>query len=72
MTAVELRNLLARLDLTQAGAARLLGINDRTMRRYVLGERSIPEPIRRLLEVAENGHLNLAEGRDRRRKPGAQ
>lgn len=45
MTATELRALLGELGLTQRGAARLLGINERTMRRYVLGEARTPKAI---------------------------
>jgi hypothetical protein len=34
MTPAQYRDALARLDLTQVAAARLLGINDRTSRRW--------------------------------------
>jgi hypothetical protein len=34
---------LARLGLSQRGAARLLGIDERTMRKYVAGDLVIPE-----------------------------
>lgn len=34
MTANQFRAILSRLDLTQVGAARLLGVNDTTVRRW--------------------------------------
>ena len=41
----DIRRLLAECGLSQRGAARLLGINERTMRRYVLGELPVPKAI---------------------------
>ena len=44
MTPNQLRNALAQLGLSQRGAAaRLLGIDERTMRKYVAGDLVIPE-----------------------------
>jgi plasmid maintenance system antidote protein VapI len=43
MTPNQLRTALARLGLSQRGAARLLGIDERTMRKYVAGDLVIPE-----------------------------
>lgn len=37
-----LRSEIARLGRTQRGLARELGIDERTMRRYVAGDREIP------------------------------
>lgn len=53
------RTLLDRLGLTQTGAARLLGIDGRTMRRYcdqpgAAGHRELPEPTRRLLLLMQD------------------
>lgn len=42
MKADDLRRLLDKCDLSQQQAARLIGVNPRTMRRYVLGESEIP------------------------------
>jgi DNA-binding transcriptional regulator YiaG len=42
MTAIQFRNALRRLDLTQQEAARLLGADERTARRWALGERAVP------------------------------
>jgi hypothetical protein len=43
MTPKQLRAALARMGLSQRGAARLLDINDRTMRKYIAGDLVIPE-----------------------------
>lgn len=52
MTSADLIDELHRLGLTQIGAARLLGVDARTVRRWIAGERSIPGPVDRLLRVA--------------------
>lgn len=49
MTPDEYRAALEVLDLTQTGAARLLGVDDRTSRRWACGERDIPPPAERFL-----------------------
>jgi hypothetical protein len=51
MTGAEYRDALARLGLSQVGAARFLGIDDRTSRRWALGEVSIPVSVHILLEL---------------------
>jgi hypothetical protein len=43
MTPNQLRTTLARIGLSQRGAARLLDIDERTMRKYVAGDLVIPE-----------------------------
>ena len=43
MTPKQLRAALASIGLSQRAAARLLDINDRTMRKYVAGDLVIPE-----------------------------
>jgi len=45
MTADQFRSSLDRLGLSQLGAARMLGVNDRTVRRWALNERSIPDDV---------------------------
>lgn len=42
MTPDELRDTLKRLGLTQTGAARILRVEDRSVRRWISGERPIP------------------------------
>lgn len=49
MTPDEYRNVLEKLGLTQSAAARLLGVDDRTSRRWACGERDIPPPAERFL-----------------------
>jgi DNA-binding transcriptional regulator YiaG len=54
MTATQFRAMLKRLKLSQRGAARLFEVDERTARRWALGERKVPETIAtRLNELAE-------------------
>ena len=54
MTAIQFRAMLKRLKLSQRGAARLFEVDERTARRWALGERKVPETIAtRLNELAE-------------------
>lgn len=48
MTGPDIRDLLAAAGLGQRGAARALGIDERTIRRYVAGDLPVP----RIVEVA--------------------
>ena len=41
----QLRSLLEKAGLTQAEAARLIGVTDRTMRRYVSGATRVPRVV---------------------------
>lgn len=51
MTHLEYRTALAALGLSQAGAARLLGVDTRTSARWALAERAVPEPAARMLRL---------------------
>lgn len=51
MTAKQLRRRLEALSLNQVEASRRLGVDPRTVRRWVLGESSVPNPVALLLEV---------------------
>lgn len=53
MSDTQLRNALKQLNLTQVKAAKRLGIDPRTMRRYCLGEYKVYGPV----EVAVKGWL---------------
>ena len=53
MDATAYRSQIARLGLTQEQAARLLGVNARTSRRWALDERAIPGAVERLLWACE-------------------
>ncbi len=49
MTSDEYREAIESLGLSQVGAARLLGVNDRTSRRWASGEQDVPPPAQRFL-----------------------
>jgi len=49
MTPDEFREIIRKLGLSQIAAARLLGVNARTSRRWASGERDIPPPAVRFL-----------------------
>ena len=51
MTPTELRSHRERLALTQGAAARLIGVDGRTWRRWENAEREIPEPVARLVAL---------------------
>lgn len=53
MTPSDLRATLARLELTQAGLARLLGVEPRTVRHWIAGTRSMPRGVALLLRAME-------------------
>lgn len=61
MTANQFRAALARLDLSQVGAARLVGSDPRTARRWALGEREIPECVAILLRLLIGGKITIAD-----------
>jgi DNA-binding transcriptional regulator YiaG len=49
MPPADLRATLARLGLTQSGAARLLGVRVTTVHRWASGDSDVPPPVTRLL-----------------------
>jgi len=49
MTPDDYRAAIERLGLSQVAAARLLGVDERTSRRWACGERDIPPPAVRFL-----------------------
>lgn len=51
MTPAAFREWRARLGLSQAEAARLLGVDVRTVKRYEGGHRKIPGPVEKLTAV---------------------
>ena len=61
MTPDQFRDTLRRLGLPQVRAATLLGVDGRTVRRWVGGERPIPEMVARVLRAAERGKLDLRD-----------
>lgn len=60
MTGPQLQKLLDRAGMSQRGAAKALGINERTMRKYVAGDAEIPQ-------VVELAMRYLIESNDRLR-----
>ncbi len=51
MTTNQFRAALSRLGLSQRGASRIFGVNERTVRRWALGEVSVPI---RIVETLKN------------------
>jgi DNA-binding transcriptional regulator YiaG len=51
MSPDDYRATLAALNLSQMGAAKLLGVDERTSRRWAIGERPVPEPVSRFLRL---------------------
>jgi DNA-binding transcriptional regulator YiaG len=52
-TSQALRAKIASLGLTQSGAARLLGVEPRTMRRWLSDAIEVPGPARKLLALLD-------------------
>ncbi len=61
MTPIQFRAALTRLDLSQVGAARLVGADERTARRWALGERAIPECVAILLRLLVAKKITIAD-----------
>lgn len=61
MTATQFRAAIARLDLSQVGAARLVGADPRTGRRWALGERPVPECVAILLRLMVKEKITIAD-----------
>jgi DNA-binding transcriptional regulator YiaG len=53
MTPTEIRTHRAALGMTQGQFARLVGVEARTWRHWENGDRTMPEPVVRLLRLAE-------------------
>lgn len=61
MTPAELRATLERFGISQVRAAKILGVDDRSLRRWVLGEAPIPILVERVLDAASRGRLRLED-----------
>lgn len=59
MTADQFRSALDRLGLSQVGAARLVGADPRTARRWALDERPVPECVVILLKLMLAGKITV-------------
>lgn len=61
MTANQFRHAIDRLGLSQVGAARLVGADPRTGRRWALDERPVPECVAILLRLLLKGKITIAD-----------
>lgn len=61
MTPADLRATLARLGLPQTGAAKLLGVEARQVRRWLAGEVPVPVLVCRVLRLMESGKLKPSD-----------
>jgi DNA-binding transcriptional regulator YiaG len=50
VTPGDYRNAIEKLGLSQVAAAKLLGVDARTSRRWAIGERDVPAPAARFLQ----------------------
>ena len=57
MTSDQFRSALDGLALSQLGAARMFGVDPRTVRRWALGEREVPSPVAILLRLMAAGTI---------------
>lgn len=60
MTAPEFRAALAALNLSQVGAAKLFGVNDRTARRWASGDQEVPRVVALCLRLMVNYRVPVA------------
>lgn len=61
MTANQFRTAIEKLGLSQVGAARLVGADPRTGRRWALGERAVPECVAILLRLLLAKKITIAD-----------
>jgi transcriptional regulator with XRE-family HTH domain len=74
MNADQLERILERIGISQRSAARRLGINERTMRKYIAGDAAIPRTVSLALErlrIDREHEALLAELRGAREAVGA-
>lgn len=63
MSADEFRKVIADLGMTQVEAAAALEVDARTVRRWALGERAIPGPVRVALRLMAQLQVKVAPDR---------
>ena len=61
MTANQFRAALARLELSQLGAARLFGTGERTPRRWASGDAAVPPQVAILLRLLVAGKISMKD-----------
>ena len=58
MTPHQYATAIAKLGLSQRGAARFLGVGERTSRRWIAGEAPVPQAVAMLLRLMIRIHLS--------------
>lgn len=61
MTALQYRDALKRLGLSQRAAGAFLGVNERTSRSWALDEAPVPESVAKLLRIMIKLKLSPSE-----------
>jgi DNA-binding transcriptional regulator YiaG len=61
MTPAAFRASLARLKITQAFVARVLGVHVRTVNDWATGNNGVPRPVAILLTLAVDGRLSITD-----------
>ena len=61
MTAEEFRNALDQIGVTQAGFARLVELDERTVRRMAADDRDVMQPIAILLTIMIKKKISVAQ-----------
>lgn len=59
MTAKQFRVMLTKLQMSQRGVARLFRVNERTSRRWALGELKVPQDVAENLAKLAAGTITL-------------
>lgn len=61
MTANQFRAALEKTGLSQLEAARILNANERTVRRWAIGERTVPKPVAIMLRLMIAGKITTKD-----------
>ena len=61
MTGKELKRALERLEVSQLGAGRLLGVDGRTVRAWIADAARIPESVAILVQLLAAGKIAIAD-----------
>ncbi len=64
MTALQFRNTIAKIGLSQVKAAHTLGVTPRTARRWALGEANVSPTAAKLLKLMRENVLSQKQVRD--------
>jgi plasmid maintenance system antidote protein VapI len=61
MTPKQFKDTLHRLDISQVEAARLVGVNPRTARHWIAGDRSVHPAVAILLRLLTQGKITIED-----------